>query len=77
MSLITMPEDISKYGFFIVICIEENGTRSLSSDYDGIEYTVQFKSEQAAKQFVEDCEASLWGKNCKYYYKYVSWSMYD
>jgi hypothetical protein len=76
-----MTTNISKYGFFAVICIHEDGSKSLCHSYDEREMTdcAEFKSEKAADWFVKYAQekASQRGSKAQYYRKYVSWSMYD
>lgn len=76
-----MTEDMSKYGFFIVICVPLEGHRSLVYTYDEQfdEHSAQFKTEKEAVQFKEFAEKTAKDRGDKvvYYHKYVSWNLYD
>lgn len=76
-----MTDDMSKYGFFIVICMYEDGHKRLCYDYDSSEsaWIAEFASEKEAMKFRDYCTEKAKERDYKvsYYHKYVSWSMYD
>ena len=73
----TEDQDISKYGFFIVIVRHANGKKSLAHGWCECEQcdNAQFTTEKAA---IDAC--NKWNElvdDAEYYYKYVSWNKYD
>lgn len=70
-------KDISKYGFYVVIVMHEDGSKGLVYKHDERENCpcAQFKSEKLACEYKEFAKGVH--PECTYYYRYVSWSMYD